>query len=85
MKPLNVPSKNGEKFFHQDGLVYHETYGNKVGVSIEYMIQALSHNKCYPQIKFDRQYELIYDKPNKYVIGDTLHNAFCKLMIKLFQ
>ena len=85
MLPLDLKSKNGEKFFHQDGLVYHETHGNKVGVSIEYMIHVLSHNGYYPKVKFDRQYELIYDKPNKYVIGETLHQAFCKLLITLFK
>lgn len=43
MERLILESKNGEPFFHKDGLVFHETYGNKVSVSVEVMIRELSH------------------------------------------
>jgi hypothetical protein len=85
MEKLIFQSKNGESFFHQDGDVYYEKYGKHVLASTGKMIHELSHQGIYPTIKFDRQYELIYARPNKYVIGPTLHQAFCNLMITLFK
>ena len=86
MQKLNVKTKDGQDLWHTDDWVYcgrYQQYAARMIVSD--MIKFLSHNEIYPKIKFDKQFELIYDdKQNKYVIGETLHSAFCNLILTLF-
>lgn len=80
MDKLKLPD-----FYHKDGIVYEETYGNKS--TTERLIQVLSQNKIYPKILFDHpNYELVYDeKRNKYVAAPTIEQVFHKLFIVVFS
>lgn len=87
MEKLNVKIKEGLSVYQNCGNIYFENNKEK-GVyepmPLSDMVKLLSHNKVYPKIKFDRQFELIYDSKNSYVIAPTIHKAFCNLIITLF-
>lgn len=86
MQKLNAKTKDGEHLGYEDGIIYKR--GNRgfyFGLSVEDMIIALSDNNIYPKVKFDAQFELIYDEGlNRYATGDTLNRAFVNLILTLF-
>jgi hypothetical protein len=86
MELLHTKTKDGKNLYHTDDWVYcGDSPNTATRLIVSDMIKVLSHNKIYPKIKFDRQFELIHDNKNNYVIGETLHSAFCNLIIKIFS